>query len=210
MKLNLFSQSNSPLTQGNTARAATKLIVLTVLGLASAAALLGCAATQSTLGNLAYAPLVITDKDSVALLPLANHTDVPQAGLRAESITEATLRNRGLRQLQVYPPNLNPETLFEPSERKAQVEAEKWAKTQNIRFVVYGAVDEWRYKVGVDGEPAVGLVLQVKDLGTGQVVYSASGGKSGWSREALSAVAQKLIVELVSGILTVAPPAAAQ
>ncbi len=210
MNQDLIFKQNRPIAQGNAARVAIKLIVFTVLGLASAAALLGCAATQSTQGNLAYAPLVITDKDSVALLPLANHTDVPQAGLRAESITEATLRNRGLRQLQVYPPNLNPETLFEPSERKAQVEAEKWAKAQNIRFVVYGAVDEWRYKVGVDGEPAVGLVLQVKDLGTGQVVYSASGGKSGWSREALSAVAQKLIAELVSGILTVAPPTAAQ
>jgi polysaccharide biosynthesis protein PelC len=69
--------------------------------------------------------------------------------------------------------------------------------------VVYGAVDEWRYKVGVDGEPAVGLVFQVKDLSNGQVVYSASGGKSGWSREALSAVAQKLTVELLAGIQAV-------
>ncbi len=147
--------------------------------------------------------------DSVALLPMANHTDVAQAGLRAEAITEASLRARGLRQLQIYPPQLNPETLFEPSERKAQLEAEKWAKAQGIAFAVYGAVDEWRYKVGVDGEPAVGLVYHVKDLRTGEVVYSASGGRTGYSREALSAVAQKLAVELLKGIqIGIAPSSA--
>jgi polysaccharide biosynthesis protein PelC len=170
------------------------------VSLCLAFALVGCAVTQSTSQGI-----VMARTDSVALLPIANHTDVPQAGLRAESIVEASLRARGLLQLQMYPIALNPETLFEPSERKAQLEAEKWAKSQNIRYVVYGAVDEWRYKVGVDGEPAVGLVLQVKDMGTGQVVYSASGGKSGWSREALSAVAQKLVLQLLSGIEVAKP-----
>ncbi len=179
----------------------TKILKLAAVGLA-VAALAACAVTQST-----REVLLVNASDTVALLPLINHTDVPQAGLRAEAIAEATLRARGLRQLVVYPPNLNPETLFEPSERKAQLEAEKWARAQGIRYAVYGAVDEWRYKVGVDGEPAVGLVVQVKDLGSGVVVYSASGGKSGWSREALSAVAQKLMVELMLGIRTQAPAA---
>jgi polysaccharide biosynthesis protein PelC len=184
------------------ARAAIKYIAVAV-ALGAGVFSAGCAVTQSTQSGAGYAPLVITARDSVALLPMANHTDVPQAGLRAEAIAEVTLRGRGVRQLQIYPTSLNPETLFEPSERKAQTEAEKWAKGQNIRYVVYGAVDEWRYKVGVDGEPAVGLVFQVKDLSNGQVVYSASGGKSGWSREALSAVAQKLTVELLAGIQAV-------
>lgn len=169
-----------------------------------ALSLAGCAVTQTAPMSARIGPT-----DSVALLPMANHTDVAQAGLRAEAITEASLRARGLRQLQIYPPQLNPETLFEPSERKAQLEAEKWAKAQGIAFAVYGAVDEWRYKVGVDGEPAVGLVYHVKDLRTGEVVYSASGGRTGYSREALSAVAQKLAVELLKGIqIGIAPSSA--
>jgi polysaccharide biosynthesis protein PelC len=185
-----------PLAQLNRAWAAIQLVAhKALLGAVVSAALAGCAVTQTS-----SSAVKIASADSVALLPMANHTDVPQAGLRAEAIAEATLRAQGLRQLQIYPTALNPETLFEPSERKAQVEAEKWAKSQNIRYVVYGAVDEWRYKVGVDGEPAVGLVFHVKDLSSGQVVYSASGGKSGWSREALSAVAQKLSVQLLAGV----------
>ena len=53
---------------------------------------------------------------------------------------------------------------------------------------VQGAVDEWRYKVGVDGEPAVGMALQVIDLQSGEVLCSGVGAKSGWSREALAAI----------------------
>lgn len=134
------------------------------------------------------------------ILPMANHTETPQAGLRAEAITETLLRSAGVLQLERYPSNLNPDTLFDPAERKAQEQALGWAKTQKARFAVSGSVEEWRYKVGVDGEPAVGLSYTVVDLDSGAVVYSAAGGKSGWSREALSAVAQKLARELLSGL----------
>jgi len=133
-----------------------------------------------------------------ALLPVANHTEVPQAGLRAEAIAETLLRARGVSSLVRYPPALNPETLFDPAERKLQVDAQKWARDSGARYALTGAVDEWRYKVGIDGEPAVGLALQVIDLQSGNVVWSAVGARSGWSREALSAVAQKLIRELLS------------
>jgi TolB-like protein len=163
------------------------------------ATLSACAVTQQT-GRAWAQPLRVSASDSIALLPIANYTDVPQAGLRVEAIAEVTLRNQGIRQLQMYPPAINPETLFEPSERKAQAEAEKWARGLGMRYVVIGSVQEWRYKVGVDGEPAVGLSFQVKDLKTEQIVYSASGGQSGWSREALSAVAHKLTGQLLAGI----------
>ena len=138
--------------------------------------------------------------DKVAMLPVANFTDVPQAGLRVEALLEPSLRQAGLRQLAVYPPELHPETLFEPGERKAQAEAEKWARAQGMRYVISAAVNEWRYKVGVDGEPAVGLMVQVKDLTTGRIVYSAAGGRTGGSRESLAAVGQQMAAELVAGI----------
>lgn len=135
-----------------------------------------------------------------ALLPIANHTETPQAGLRAEAIAETVLRALGIRDLERYPASLNPETLLEPAERKLAEQALAWAKGREARYAVSGAVEEWRYKVGVDGEPAVGISLTVVDLRSGAVVYSAAGGKSGWSREALSAVAQKLLRELLADL----------
>ena len=132
------------------------------------------------------------------MLPVLNHTEVPQVGLRAETITEALLRAHGVADLTRYPATMSTDTLLQPSERKVYDEADKWARTQGARYAVYGAVDEWRYKVGIDGEPAVGVALHIIDLQSNAVVWSGVGGKSGWSREALSAVAQKLIRRLLA------------
>ena len=41
------------------------------------------------------------------------------------------------------------------------------------------------------------MTLQIIDVASGDILWSGTGGKSGWSREALSAVAQKLIRDLL-------------
>jgi TolB-like protein len=135
-----------------------------------------------------------------ALLPLVNHTDTPQAALAAEAIVEHQIRRHGVVQLLHYPATLSRDSLFEPSERRAVDDARKWAREQGAIYGVGGAVEEWRYKVGIDGEPAVGVTLQVVDLRNDQVVWSAAGAKSGWSREALAAVANKLLDRLIGGL----------
>ena len=83
-----------------------------------------------------------------------------------------------------------------------QQEALDWARERQARYALTGTVDEWRYKVGVDGEPAAGVTLQIIDVASGETLWSGAGGKSGWSREALSAVAQKLIRDLLQSGLS--------
>ena len=116
-----------------------------IVGLTCTALLASCG-SLTTGGISKRTPMAqtIAAGDKVAMLPVANFTDVPQAGLRVEALLETALRQSGLKQLVVYPPALNPETLFEPSERKAQAEAEKWAKSQGMRYVVTAAVNERR------------------------------------------------------------------
>jgi hypothetical protein len=140
-----------------------------------------------------------------ALLPIANNTDTPQAGLSAEAMVEHQLRRRGIVNLQHYPQALSRDSLFEPTERKVAQEALKWASEQGVQLVVMGSVEEWRYKVGIDGEPAVGITLKVVNVPTGQVMWSGSAAKSGWSREALSAVAQSVLAELLGSLPLTAP-----
>ena len=143
------------------------------------------------------------------LLPMANHTDTPQASLSAEAMLDHLLRSRGVTTLLQYPAALSRDSLFEPTERKVSEEAQKWAREQGARFALTGSVDEWRYKVGIDGEPAIGVTLKVIDLTDGRVVWTASGAKSGWSRQALSAVAQGVLKDMLSGLklATVKSPA---
>ena len=135
------------------------------------------------------------------LLPIMNHTETPQAGLRAEAIIDGVLRANGVRDLRRYPAGLNNESLFEPLDRKQFDAALAWAKGAGARYAVAGAVDEWRYKVGIDGEPAVGLALNVIDVASGEILWSGAGGKTGWSRESLSGVAQRLTRQLLLPII---------
>ena len=72
-----------------------------------------------------------------------------------------------------------------------------WARQQKLDYVVAGSVEEWQYKNGLDGEPAVGISLQVLRPSSGQVLWSSSGARAGWSRESLSGAAQKVLDELV-------------
>lgn len=138
------------------------------------------------------------------ILPFANHTETPLAGQRAEAIAETILHSNGVNKIRRYPSSLQQDALFDASDRKQQEEGLTWARQQGARYALAGAVDEWRYKVGVDGEPAAGVALQIIDVASGDTLWSGAGGKSGWSREALSAVAQQLIRKLLGDGLAAA------
>lgn len=130
------------------------------------------------------------------VLPVMNQTETPQAGLRAETILLPLLHQRGLDKLAMYPASMKQDSLLIGDQTSLE-ENKKWAREQGFQYAITGSVDEWRYKVGVDGEPAVGMNLLIWDLAKNQIVWSAVGGKSGYSREAVSAVAQKLIQSLI-------------
>ncbi len=136
-----------------------------------------------------------------AILPIANNTETPQAGLRAASIAESLLVAAGFAHLKRYPASADDETLFDPAKADIQQKALEWARSEHVRYALTGAVNEWRYKVGIDGEPAVGMTLQLIDVSTGNVIWSGTGSRTGWSREALSGVGQKLARQLLSQLI---------
>lgn len=169
------------------------------LGSAVAAGLLMVLAACTTV-DVGKAPL-LEPNASWGMLPFANHTETPQAGLRAEMIAESLLRSGAGIAIKRYPSKLNNESLFEPMERKQVEAALEWARSEKIRYVIAGSIEEWRYKVGIDGEPAVGVTLQMIEVASGNVLWSATGGGTGWSRDALSAVAQKLMRKLLAPVI---------
>jgi len=174
---------------------------------------IGCAIALLLLGACASTFQVTADTPALdggaqwVLLPMINVTDTPQAGLAAEDLLEHALRQRGIVNLKHYPSTLTRDSLFEPTERKVQEEAQRWAREQNGRYAITGSVQEWHYKVGVDGEPAVGLTLRVIELGSGRVLWSASGADSGWSRSALTAIADTLVANMTAALPLIEPRA---
>lgn len=143
------------------------------------------------------APPNLERQASWVVLPFANHTETPMAGKRAEAIAQALLQAQAVGTVRRAPAGTQKEALFGTGNDARQDDALTWAREQKIRYALAGSVDEWRYKVGVDGEPAAGVTLSILDVATGDTVWSGTGGQSGWSRQALSAVAQKLIRDLL-------------
>lgn len=132
------------------------------------------------------------------LVPIVNYSQAPQAGERAEQILLSVLAERGL-QLHHYPLVVQSDLpMLDDRERLSQ--ALSWAQSERLDYVISGSVEEWQYKSGLDGEPAVGISLQVIEPATGRIIWSKSGARAGWSRESLAGTAQKVLRELVGAL----------
>lgn len=141
------------------------------------------------------APAILPE-ESIIMLPFLNRSETPLAGERAEAIALSVLRQQGLSQLQIYTAEPQPNGLPVLDDIKRLNDATEQAIGKGMRYAIAGSVEEWRYKRGLDGEPAVGLSMRLVDLDSGQILWSGSAARSGWSRESLSGTAHKVLEEL--------------
>ena len=163
----------------------------------AAVAALGLLLSACSTLTVSRAPALTAD-DSMAVLPISNHTETPEAGRRARSIAQSILYQNGFTHLQQYQQDGTPDLLMAGGADRVQQQALSWAQSSGARYALTGSVEEWRYKVGLDGEPVVGVTLNLIDLSDASVVWTATGSRSGWSRSSLSGVAQTLIKDMLS------------
>lgn len=119
-----------------------------------------------------------------------------------DSILSSLLHIHGVTNLSLVAPSQDNNDLFETADRRQQQDALAQARQQGANYAVAAAVNEWRYKVGLDGEPAVGVSISIIDVASGQVVWSGTAARTGWSREAVSAIAQKATDKLLNDALS--------
>ncbi|MGI9287318.1 MAG: penicillin-binding protein activator LpoB [Pseudomonadales bacterium] len=162
--------------------------------------IIACMLLTSCAVNQTERKIEFDKEESWVLLPIINFSQTPQAGERAERIAETLLRSEGLKTLSHYPSLEDPNGLPILDEQKRFNSALAWAQDNDMRYGVTGSIEEWRYKSGLDGEPAVGVSLQIIDVGSGDVLWSGSGSRAGWSRESLSGTAHKVLEKLVAKI----------
>ncbi len=151
----------------------------------------------SSIRQTAAAP-TLAAHDSVAIVPMANFTETPAAGSSAAAIAAGVLRAGGLADVRIAPAGARDNALFDTAGRESNDEKLAWAREHHVKYLLSGAVEEWRYKAGVDGEPVAGVTLELVDANSGQVVWSATGTRTGWSRSSLSSVASSLIGGLLA------------
>ena len=134
------------------------------------------------------------------LLPIANYSATPLAGVRAESILATVLRVGGVPNLRDYPTWEMAGQLPVLSEGERYERALEWANEQGLMIGVTGSVEEWRYKNGIAREPAVAVSVQLVDIATAQVLWSASAARAGSSRGTVSGTAQTLLTDIVAAM----------
>jgi len=140
----------------------------------------------------------LSASDKIAVASIANFTETPDAGLSAGSIAVNVLRNNGIADVRVAPDDTRRNVMFDTAAHASADSALSWARAQQARYVLSGAVEEWRYKTGVDGEPVVGVTFELTDVSSGKVVWSGTGSRSGWSRSGLANVANTLIGKVLA------------
>lgn len=135
------------------------------------------------------------------LLPFQNHSGTPRAGDKVEDILATLLRGKGIDNLQVYQYPNEKEAIWPIlDDKRRQENALKIARKDNFYYGITGSIEEWSYKTGVGGEPAVGLTIRIIEIPSGKVVWSATGAKSDWGAETVSGTAQKLLNDLLSNL----------
>lgn len=138
---------------------------------------------------------------SLAVLPLVNHTETPQAGKRVTAMLAGILRTSSNYRVTVYHPKVSSKALLaNPYKTYSMPSALAWAKRRGAQYAITGSVNEWRYKVGLDGEPVANVVLKVINLRNNRVVWSSVGSKIGGSRSGLSNIGQELLNDLLSRV----------
>ena len=125
-----------------------------------------------------------------AVIPFENYTETPLAGYRVAAIVEGVLKSKGFKVIRIWKYSYN-----EPSEEELK-KLFKEAK-ENADYVIYGTVNEFRYKTGIDGEPAVSVTLYIYDTQKEERVFAGTASASGWAHESLGTVTQKLVNKLL-------------
>lgn len=128
---------------------------------------------------------------SFTIIPFENNTETPLAGLRVASIAEGVASSKGY--------NLKRVMTYEQKEYTQEEIANiiKALKNKDVDYVITGSVNEFRYKAGIDGEPAVSITLRIFSLKEDKWIYTATVSKSGRFFQSVSTVAQSILNRII-------------
>ena len=120
---------------------------------------------------------------SVAVLPLVNLTQHPQAGRNVSDLLTTELYASGkftiLERTALIEKIIGDETDLDFVMNTAV--AQRVGKAVGADTVVFGSVTEYRYTRGLDQNPAVGVNLRMLDVASGEVTWASSASRTrGW------------------------------
>ena len=135
------------------------------------------------------------------ILPMENLAETPRANERVESMLQSLMHSKGIRNLAAAPKATGEEVdlalLLDDGKRLET--AKDWALKKGFRYGITGSIQEWRYKTGLDGEPAVGITLKLIDLeNKDALLWTATASRTGWGSENLTGTTADVLKTLIS------------
>ena len=136
----------------------------------------------------------VNKNDIYAVFPFDNYTETPYAGLRMASILDGILLSKSyhvINNLQGYQNNGYGNKI----ELKKMI---RKAKEEGAGYLITGNVNEFRYKTGIEGEPAISINIFIYDLTGNKLIWSGVGSATGWSNQSLTTCAQSMLNKMVN------------
>ena len=156
-----------------------------------------CAKIRTDVSNI----LVLPAASPIVVGPLANNSDTPLANRQVESMALGLLQAKGFKQVVPYKRQQSCEKLlYCPDETLSRKDTIQWARRNHATYVLTGATNEWRYKVGLDGEPVAGVSLVLIHIPSGRTIWTGVGSAIGGSRDGLDVIGQTLLKKLMQCI----------
>ncbi|WP_456397251.1 hypothetical protein [Desulfurobacterium sp.] len=156
---------------------------IALMGLFAISMLSGC------MTEVNKTPVIISENSSCAVIPFVNYSETPLAGESAASITFGVLKAKGYNVSKAFDFK---EKDFDSSEIK---NIEQQLKREGYTCAIGGYVNEWRYKTGIDGEPAVSVTIYVESLKTGNVTSTLTVSGTSWGHKSIGVLYQELLNE---------------
>jgi len=119
----------------------------------------------------------INKNQTIEIMPFKNLSQTPYAGIKAALVAEGVLRSNGYYTIRGYK-LINDKPILK--------------KDINATYILTGKVIEWKYKTGIDGEPAVSVYVEIKNKKNGKIVFSSIASKSDSGYKSLGITAEEL------------------
>lgn len=166
-----------------------KVIFISAFSISAIFGLSGCIGTQEVINSKPFPYIEDSRRNSVTISVFAfeNYTDTPQAGQRAANLMDGMLSAKGY------------STVNQVDDVTRSLSTKRsLAKREHSRYIFTGGVTEWRYKTGIDGEPAISLQCKLIESATGKVVWTAAGSDNAWGNASIGTTAQGLFENLLN------------
>jgi len=132
-------------------------------------------------------PVAFPKNRTCAVIPFVNYSETPLAGKSAASITFGVLKAKGYKVKNFFDVKDDDLTVKDIKSLK------KSLKNKGFTCIVEGYVNEWRYKTGIDGEPAVSVTIVIENPATNSTLYTSTISGTSWGHKSITTLYQGLL-----------------